>query len=101
MTTLHLINKSPSQAPAFESCLKRATINSSLLFFEDGVFALHDTPINAALLTKALKEYSVYGLRQDIEARGLQAFIHPEVILVGYEEFVALTLSHKRVQSWN
>lgn len=97
---LHTVNKSPFEHNTLESCLKFARKGSALLLIEDGVYAAtRDTAVSQKL-QEAMKIVSVYALRPDIEARGMQDRVMDGVRLVDYAGFVDLVVEHNAVQSW-
>ena len=97
---LHTVNKSPFEHRALESCLKFARRGSAVLLIEDGVYAAaRDTAVSQQV-QDALKSVSVYALKPDVEARGMQHRVMDGVRLVDYEGFVDLVVEHNAVQSW-
>ena len=97
---LHTVNKSPFEHRALESCLKFARRGSAVLLIEDGVYAAaRDTAVSPQV-QEALKSVSIYALKPDVEARGMQNRVMDGVRLVDYEGFVDLVAQHKAVQSW-
>ena len=97
---LHTVNKSPFDHSALETCLKFARQGSAVLLIEDGVYAAaRDTTVSKQV-QEALKSVSIYALKPDVEARGMQDRVMDGVRLVGYEGFVDLVVQHKAVQSW-
>ncbi len=101
MALLHTVNKSPFERTALESCLRHARDGSSILFIEDGVYALLRGAEYAEKTGQAAARCVLYALAPDLEARG----IGPErlidgVKLVDYHGFVDLVVAHDRVQSW-
>jgi len=97
---LHTVNKSPFEHNTLESCLKFARKGSALLLIEDGVYAAtRDTAISKRV-QEAMKIVSIYALRPDIEARGMQDRVMDGVRLVDYAGFVDLVVEHNAVQSW-
>ncbi|PLX43313.1 MAG: sulfurtransferase complex subunit TusB [Hyphomicrobiales bacterium] len=96
---LHLVNKSPFERQAFESCLGVARKGSAILLIEDGVYAaLKNTPFEAKV-TEAIKDVKICVLGPDLEARGVDQVIEG-VEVVDYGGFVDLTTEHNPVQSW-
>ncbi len=88
---LHLIQRSPFSNSAFEDCLKIYKPKDSILFMEDGVYALnHHATKN---MTK-----NIYALNDDIQARGLTA--PPQIKAIEYHKFVSLCQTHTQVMSW-
>ena len=97
---LHTVNKSPFDHNAFETCLKFARPGSAVLLIEDGVYAAaRDTAVSEEV-QEALKSVSIYALKPDVEARGMQNRVMNGVRLVDYGGFVDLVVEHNAVQSW-
>jgi len=97
---LHTVNKSPFEHKALETCLKFARQGSAVLLIEDGVYAAaRDTAVSQQV-RQALMNVSIYALKADIEARGMQNRVMDGVRLVDYEGFVDLVVEHNAVQSW-
>jgi tRNA 2-thiouridine synthesizing protein B len=97
---LHTVNKSPFDHNALETCLKFATQGSALLLIEDGVYAAtRDTAVSTRV-QEAMKSVSIYALKPDVEARGIQNRVMDGVRLVDYGGFVDLVVEHNAVQSW-
>jgi tRNA 2-thiouridine synthesizing protein B len=97
---LHTVNKSPFEQRALETCLKFARQGSAVLLIEDGVYAAaRDTAVSQQV-QEALKTVSVYALKPDVEARGMQHRVMDGVRLVDYGGFVDLVAEHNAVQSW-
>jgi len=97
---LHTVNKSPFDHNTLETCLKFAKQGSALLLIEDGVYAAtRDTAVSKQV-QEAMKSVSIYALKPDVEARGMQNRVMDGVRLVDYEGFVDLVVAHNAVQSW-
>ena len=97
---LHTVNKSPFDHNTFETCLKFARQGSAVLLIEDGVYAAaRDTAVSKQV-QEALKSVSIYALKPDVEARGMQNRVMDGVRLVDYGGFVDLVAEHNAVQSW-
>ncbi len=96
---LHIINKSPLEKSALESCLSVATEGSTLLLIEDAVYA--ETRGNAfeARLQAAQGRFKICVLTPDLEARGMADRLMAGVTSVDYGGFVDLAAEHK-CQSW-
>jgi tRNA 2-thiouridine synthesizing protein B len=100
-TMLHLINKSPFDRPALDSCLRLAKSGSSVLLIEDGVYAAMSQAENAAAIGKRMGDLKFYVLGPDVAARGLSDTPLIEGIdIVDYEGFVDLVVEHQVSQSW-
>tara|TARA_B100000965_G_scaffold41466_1_gene30497 strand:+ start:224 stop:526 length:303 start_codon:yes stop_codon:yes gene_type:complete len=98
---LHTINKSPFENSTMSSCIAMCSQDSSILFIEDGVISVMKSTKFSELVENALKEFKMYVLKPDLEARGLSLNnVIEGVEIVGYDEFVDLTTEHKTVQSW-
>ena len=101
MALLHTVNKSPFERSALESCLRHALDGSSILFIEDGVYALVRGTRYESTLAEASSRVTLYALRPDLEARGIEpGRLVAGVKLVDYHGFVDLAVEHDRVQSW-
>lgn len=98
MTTLHTINKAPSDASLWQSCLSALLPGDALLMIENGVYAATQTSIIRQL--HSMQDVSFYLLSADIQARGLVEQIRTEAVLVDDQQFVALSCQHAKVVSW-
>jgi tRNA 2-thiouridine synthesizing protein B len=97
---LHTVNKSPFDNGTLRTCLKYARQGSAVLLIEDGVYAAaRDTSV-AKEVQEALSSVSIYALKPDVEARGMQNRVMGGVRLVDYGGFVDLVVEHSAVQSW-
>ena len=97
---LHTVNKSPFDNKTFETCLKFARQGSAVLLIEDGVYAAAGNTAVSKQVQEALQRVSIYALKPDVEARGMQNRVMDGVCLVDYEGFVDLVTEHNAVQSW-
>jgi len=97
---LHIVNKSPTERNALESCLRLARDGSALLLIEDGVYAA--TRGNAAekQVREAMKRLKVFALMGDLEARGMAGRVIDGVETVDYGGFVDLVCDQPNCQSW-
>jgi tRNA 2-thiouridine synthesizing protein B len=97
---LHIVNKSPLERNALDSCLAAAQPGAAVLLIEDGVYAA--TRGNAAepKLSAALANLEIYVLAPDLEARGMAQSLTGGVKLVDYAGFVELVTQHRNCQSW-
>jgi len=97
---LHTVNKSPFEHRTLETCLRFARRGSAVLLIEDGVYAAaRDTAVSGQLQA-VLATVSIYALKPDVEARGMQSRVMDGVRLVDYAGFVDLVAEHNAVQSW-
>ena len=97
---LHIVNKSPEQARALQSCLRMALDGHSVLLIEDGVYAATAAGAKASGLDAACKRLKVYVLAPDLEARGMALKRIDGIASVDYAGFVDLVANHPTTQSW-
>lgn len=98
---LHVINKSPFERPALDSCLRLAQPGSSILLIEDGVYAALENAAPAEKIADRMEEFSFYVLGPDVAARGLDDTPLIEgIAVVDYAGFVDLVVEHDVTQSW-
>ena len=98
---LHLINKSPFDRNALDSCLRLAQDGGAVLFIEDGVYAAMSQAASADAVSKRMQDLKFYVLGPDVSARGLddKALIDG-ITVVDYGGFVDLVVEHDVAQSW-
>jgi tRNA 2-thiouridine synthesizing protein B len=100
MAMLHTVNKSPFERNSFDSCLSHAKAGSSILLFEDGIYAVVKGSSASSKIQKA-SGVSIYALGPDLKARGIgEDQIIGGVTVVDYGGFVDLVTRHDSVQSW-
>jgi tRNA 2-thiouridine synthesizing protein B len=98
---LHLVNKSPSERNALDSCLRLAQAGHSVLLIEDGVYGALVNTTTAGNIAQRIKEIKFYVLGPDVDARGLGEMPLIEGMgIVDYEGFVDLVTEHHLTQSW-
>ena len=97
---LHTVNKSPFDNKTLETCLKFARQGSAVLLIEDGVYAATRDTAVSKVMQEAMKSVSIYALKADLDARGMQHRVMDGVRLVDYGGFVDLVAEHNAVQSW-
>jgi tRNA 2-thiouridine synthesizing protein B len=98
---LHLINKSPFERTALDSCLRLAKAGSSILLIEDGVCAALGNADHAEKIAGRIDDFSFYVLGPDVSARGLDETPLVEgVKVIDYGGFVDLVGEHEVTQSW-
>ncbi len=71
-----------------------------MLLIEDGVYAAARDTVVSKDVQEAMKSLSIYALKPDVEARGMQNRVMDGVRLVDYGGFVDLVVEHNAVQSW-
>lgn len=97
---LHIVNKSPYERTALESCLGYAAPGSAVLLIEDGVYAATRGNVAEPKLREAMQQIAVYALGPDLEARGVKERVMDGIKLVDYGGFVDLVAEHSNCQSW-
>ena len=96
---LNIINKSPSERDALDSCLR--TMNGgAILLIEDAVYAATRGNAAEARLREAMKRCKLYALQPDLDARGMGDRLLDGVTAVDYAGFVDLVAEHPSCQSW-
>jgi tRNA 2-thiouridine synthesizing protein B len=101
MKMLHLVNKSPTDRNALESCLRLAKAGGSVLLIEDGVYAAQQNAAHAGAVAQRMGDLTFYVLGPDISARGLDdVALIDGVKVVDYGGFVDLVVEHDAAQSW-
>ena len=96
---LHIVNKSPLDRNALDTCLATAQ-GGALLLIEDGVYAATTGNSAVGKLKQAMGQMKVYALKPDLEARGMADRVLEGVNLVDYGGFVDLVTEHATCQSW-
>ena len=100
-TMLHLINKSPFDRNALDSCLRLAEAGSSVLLIEDGVYAAMSKATSAEAVNARMDDLTFYVLGPDLSARGLDdVSLIDGINVVDYGGFVDLVVEHEVAQSW-
>jgi tRNA 2-thiouridine synthesizing protein B len=79
-----------------ESCLASAKEDDALLFLEDGVYYSSHNSIDV----KTPQNMSVFALREDISARGLDQLVLSKIEIVNYRAFVNLCVRYDKVINW-
>jgi tRNA 2-thiouridine synthesizing protein B len=98
---LHLINKSPFDRNALDSCLRLAQAGGSVLLIEDGVYAALRRAESAGFVGKRMDDLNFYVLGPDVSARGLDDTpLIDGFTVVDYGGFVDLVVEHDVAQSW-
>lgn len=91
---LHIVSKSPFTHDALERCRATLAPDDAIVLIEDGVLAL----ATAAQFIDAAKPHSVYILKADAQARGLD--LPAQVQRVDYNGFVDLVAKFDKSVSW-
>ena len=98
--SLHIINKSPYESTQLQRCLACAQPGNSIIFIEDGVYALATNAALSPTIEQASTHYLLYGLKADIEARGLNDRLIKDVKLIDYDDWVDLVILYDKTISW-
>jgi len=102
MGVLHLVNRSPGQSTALSCCLQRVRPGDAILLLEGGVYAAFKGSSVAPSLLESLADVTVHALAPDLALRGIaQQDILTGIVLVDYEGFVGLSISHSPIISWS
>ncbi len=100
MSILHTVNKSPYEKNSVGSCLGHAKEGSSILFYEDAVYATIKGSSIEQLVT-GTAGVKLYALGPDLKARGIgEDKLIDGVKIVDYAGFVDLSVEHDKVQAW-
>lgn len=99
MTTLHILNASPTQDPQLTSCLRILSAGDGILLSGEAVQALRAGSAAAQQLLACERTYRLYALAEDVQARAIDTQAMP-VTLLDYPAFVALCVDYQRVNSW-
>ena len=98
---LHTVNKSPFEKTAFESCLNHARAGDAVLLIEDGVYAAVKGTTVAKRVEALNGDLSLYALRPDLAARGIEdSSLIEGISVVDYGGFVDLVAEHNVAQAW-
>ncbi|CAD6510743.1 sulfurtransferase complex subunit TusB [Candidatus Profftia tarda] len=94
---LHTVTKSPNAAD-LKTLYAIASNNDAILLLQDGVLC---GLINTEALTNLMYTSTfLFAIKVDVLARGLSNRISPNIVLLNYNEFVALSVLHKQQLSW-
>ena len=101
MAMLHIVNKSPFERVAFETCLGLASAGDSIIMIEDAAVGAIDGSSFSDKLKAAMADKSVYVLAGDLAARGIsEDRMIDGIKTVDYAGFVDLTADNETTQSW-
>ncbi len=100
MAMLHIVNKSPYETNALESCLNHAKDGDSIILIEDAVYAVLKGG-RAANALGAAGGVKIAALSADLKARGIDGDkIVDGVDTVDYGGFVDMVTTCDKTQSW-
>ena len=94
---LHTLSHSPWQCD-IDALLRMLREGDALLLIQDGVLAAIEGSHFVEILNNA--PISVYALKDDLDARGLIGQISTKIDVVGYTDFVNLTVTHTGQMNW-
>jgi tRNA 2-thiouridine synthesizing protein B len=97
---LHIVNKSPLERNALDSCLAAAQPGAAVLLIEDGVYAATRGNAAEGKLRAAAERLEIYVLAPDLDARGMAQSLAEGIKTTDYTGFVELVAKHKNCQSW-
>jgi tRNA 2-thiouridine synthesizing protein B len=100
MSMLHIVNKSPLERNALESCLRIAAPGGTVLLIEDAVYGATRGTAVEAKVSAALAQFRIYALLPDLEARAVADRVIDGVATIDYAGFVDLVAQSKACQSW-
>lgn len=100
MNILHIVNQSPYDTNAFNSCLKILGKHDGLLLMGNGAYVLTHKDLQKRLRNLQTTGVDIYFLQEDVVARGLTLFNEHGFALIDYQGFVELTDSHSKSMSW-
>ncbi len=96
---LHIVNKSPLERHALDTCLRIAE-PGCILLIEDAVYAATRGTAVEARVREALGRHRICALLPDLEARAVADRVIDGVATVDYGGFVDLVAEHRNCQSW-
>ena len=94
---LHTLSPSPRQCD-IDALLSMLREGDDLLLIQDGVIAALDGSRFVEILSNA--PISLSALKDDLDARGLAGQISAKIDVVGYTDFVNLTVKHASQMNW-
>ena len=98
---LHIVNKSPYENNALNSCIKHVNEGDSILLIEDATVAVIKNSSFSEQIFDVIRDKKLYVLSADLYARGItEEKVITGVEYVDYEGFVDLTVENSPIQSW-
>ncbi|MEG5550830.1 sulfurtransferase complex subunit TusB [Enterobacter wuhouensis] len=94
---LHTLSRSPWQCD-IDALMRMLREGDALLLMQDGVLAALEGSRFVEILNSA--PISVSALKDDLDARGLSGQISAKIDVIGYTEFVNLTVKHASQMNW-
>lgn len=97
MSTLHTLNKAPSNSSLWHDCQRALQAGDTLLLIENGVYGCADDIFTAQIIAADIK---VYALRADLAARGITLSGDSGVAVASDDDFIRLSIENNKVISW-
>ncbi|HYG85546.1 MAG TPA: sulfurtransferase complex subunit TusB [Azospirillum sp.] len=98
---LHTVNKSPYERRNLDACLERAVKGSTILLYEDAVYAALAAGGFAPRMRQAAQDFEICVLGPDLQARGIQdAPLVEGIRTVDYTGFVELVAAKGTATAW-
>lgn len=103
MSTLHTLNKTAQDSLVNDKLSNVIDADSSVILIENGVYQcltlFSELGSDSEKPKWSQHAETIYALKEDAMARGVPTDIGG-IIFISYEEFVQLSLNHKKVVSW-
>ncbi|QJC29623.1 sulfurtransferase complex subunit TusB [Enterobacteriaceae endosymbiont of Plateumaris pusilla] len=98
---LYTLFNSPSSCN-FSLLLKYISENDDLILIQDGVLAGLKNSFSMKKIIKVKNKipFHIFGIKNDIESRGLLNIISKKIIQIEYKDFVSLTIKNKQQIFW-
>ncbi|MBV1905966.1 MAG: sulfurtransferase complex subunit TusB [Pseudomonadales bacterium] len=99
MSTLHILNKAPSDNTLILSCSNALAGGDKLILIEDGVYNA-TTSIHPALKKQLNSNIEIYARQTDVMVRGIKTQIISDIRILDDTEWVALCVESQPIVSW-
>ncbi|QJC28732.1 sulfurtransferase complex subunit TusB [Enterobacteriaceae endosymbiont of Plateumaris consimilis] len=98
---LYTLFNSPSSCN-FSLLLNFLSKNDDLILIQDGILAgLHNSnSMKKIIVIKNKIPFNIFGIKNDIESRGLLKIISKKIIQIEYKDFVSLSIKNKQQIFW-
>lgn len=94
---LHILSRSPFSCNRLTECIRTASAGDCLLLMGDGVYAALPA---AGVQLEPDPFAAIYALADDLNSRGLQHHLAPNIETIDYERFVSLCCEADSTLSW-
>jgi tRNA 2-thiouridine synthesizing protein B len=95
-TTLHIINKTMTNARLYQDCSNSMLKGDELLLIESAVYSGCEQDFQSMIPSNV----AVYALEVDAVARGLTEKLNKKIQLINDDQFVGLCCQHQKSISW-